>query len=79
MLAVEALVHAGDEAVIITPRVAQSGGATHHHGAAQVRCVPLQPQGGAWGLDLPGLLQTITERTRLLIVNAPNNPTGLGR
>ena len=28
------------------------------------------------GLDLPGLLQTITERTRLLIVNAPNNPTG---
>ena len=25
---------------------------------------------------MPGLLQAITERTRLLIVNAPNNPTG---
>ena len=75
MLAVQALVDAGDEAVIITP-VWPNLVAQPTIMGAQVRCVPLQPQGGAWGLDLPGLLQTITERTRLLIVNAPNNPTG---
>ena len=75
MLAVQALVDAGDEAVIITP-VWPNLVAQPTIMGAQVRCVPLQPQGGAWGLDLPGLLQAITERTRLLIVNAPNNPTG---
>lgn len=75
MLAVQALVDAGDEVVIITP-VWPNLVAQPTIMGAQVRCVPLQPQGGAWGLDLPGLLQTITERTRLLIVNAPNNPTG---
>ncbi len=75
MLAVQALVDAGDEVVIVTP-VWPNLVAQPTIMGAQVRCVPLQPQGGAWGLDLPGLLQTITERTRLLIVNAPNNPTG---
>ena len=62
MLAVQALVDAGDEAVIITP-VWPNLVAQPTIMGAQVRCVPLQPQGGAWGLDLPGLLQTITERT----------------
>ena len=36
----------------------------------------LQGQGGAWQLDLPELLAAITPRTRLLVVNAPNNPSG---
>ena len=36
----------------------------------------LQPSGGAWTLDLQALLDAITPSTRLLIVNAPNNPTG---
>jgi aspartate/methionine/tyrosine aminotransferase len=34
------------------------------------------PQAGAWRLDLGALLETITSATRVLIVNAPNNPTG---
>lgn len=75
MLAVQALVDAGDEVVIVTPvwpnLVAQPAIM-----GAQVRCVPLQPHGGAWQLDMPALLAAITPRTRLLIVNAPNNPTG---
>lgn len=44
---------------------------------AALRCVSLRPQaGGAWELDLQELLAAITRRTRLLVVNAPNNPTG---
>jgi aspartate/methionine/tyrosine aminotransferase len=38
--------------------------------------VTLRPQAGAWKLDLDELLAAVTPRTRVLLVNAPNNPTG---
>jgi aspartate/methionine/tyrosine aminotransferase len=75
MLASQALVDAGDEVVVVTPvwpnLVAQPAimGAT-------VRCVPLAPVGGAWTLDMERLLAAVTPRTRMLVLNAPNNPTG---
>ena len=75
MLASQALVDAGDEVVVVTPvwpnLVAQPAimGAT-------VRCVPLAPVDGAWTLDMDRLLAAVTPRTRMLVVNAPNNPTG---
>ncbi|MDA7417210.1 pyridoxal phosphate-dependent aminotransferase [Xenophilus arseniciresistens] len=75
MLAVQALVDAGDEVVAVTP-VWPNLTAQPAILGAQVRCVPLQPQDGAWQLDLQALLNAITPTTRLLIVNAPNNPTG---
>jgi aspartate/methionine/tyrosine aminotransferase len=76
MLAVQALVDAGDEVVAITP-VWPNLTAQPLIMGAQLRCVPLQPQpGGAWALDMPELLAAITPATRLLVVNAPNNPTG---
>ena len=31
---------------------------------------------GAWHLDLEALRAAVTERTRVLLVNSPNNPTG---
>ena len=75
MLAVQALVDAGDEVVAITPvwpnLVAQPAIL-----GAQVRCVPLVPIAGEWTLDLDAVCAAVTPRTRLLIVNAPNNPTG---
>ena len=75
MLAVQALVDAGDEVVAITPvwpnLVAQPAIM-----GADVRCVALRPVDGAWTLDLDALRDAVTPRTRLLIVNAPNNPTG---
>jgi aspartate/methionine/tyrosine aminotransferase len=43
---------------------------------ADVHCVPLVPRAGQWTLDLDALRAAITPATRLLIVNAPNNPTG---
>jgi aspartate/methionine/tyrosine aminotransferase len=41
-----------------------------------LRTVCLQPKNCAWTLDLDALLAAITPATKLLIINAPNNPTG---
>jgi len=75
MLAVQALVDAGDEVVAVTP-VWPNLTAQPAIMGATVRCVSLKPVDGAWTLDMPALLDAITPRTRLLVVNAPNNPTG---
>jgi aspartate/methionine/tyrosine aminotransferase len=75
MLAMQALLDAGDEVVAVTPvwpnLTAQPGIL-----GARVRTVPLQPRQGAWSLDLSRLIDAITPGTRLLVINAPNNPTG---
>ncbi|MBN8747392.1 Aspartate aminotransferase [Xylophilus ampelinus] len=75
MLAVQALVDAGDEVVAVTP-VWPNLTAQPAILGAQVHCVPLRPVDGQWTLDLQALRAAVTPATRLLIVNAPNNPTG---
>jgi aspartate/methionine/tyrosine aminotransferase len=76
MLACQALLDAGDEVVAVTPVWPNLVAQPAIMGAV-VQRVPLRPgQGGAWQLDLPELLAAITPRTRLLVVNAPNNPSG---
>ena len=76
MLAVQALVDAGDEVVVVTP-VWPNLVAQPRIMGARVSRMPLQVHpDGAWALDLNALLAAITPATRLLIVNAPNNPTG---
>ena len=75
MLAVQALVDAGDEVVAITP-VWPNLTAQPAVMGARVRCVSLRPVGGQWQLDMDELLASITSATKLLIINAPNNPTG---
>lgn len=75
MLAVQAVVDAGDQVVVVTP-VWPNLVAQPKIMGADVRRVSLRPQGGAWTLDLQALLDAVTPATRLLVVNAPNNPTG---
>jgi aspartate/methionine/tyrosine aminotransferase len=75
MLACQAVLDAGDEAVVVTP-VWPNLPAQARIMGARLKPVPLQPRAGAWTLDLQRLLDAITPATRLLIVNAPNNPTG---
>ncbi|MEZ5643743.1 MAG: pyridoxal phosphate-dependent aminotransferase [Burkholderiaceae bacterium] len=75
MLASQALVDAGDEVVVVTPAWPNLAAQPAILGA-KVRSLPLRVQDGAWTLDLPALLQAVTSGTRLLIVNAPSNPTG---
>ncbi|NKE65313.1 pyridoxal phosphate-dependent aminotransferase [Ramlibacter sp. RBP-2] len=75
MLAVQAVVDAGDRVVVVTP-VWPNLVAQPKIMGADVRRVSLRPRGGAWTLDLQALLEAVTPATRLLVVNAPNNPTG---
>ena len=75
MLAVQALVDAGDEVVAVTP-VWPNLTAQPLIMGARLRTVALKPIKGAWTLDLPALLAAITPATKLLIINSPNNPTG---
>ena len=75
MLAVQAVVNAGDEVVAITP-VWPNLTAQPAIMGAQVCCVPLVPVNGEWSLDLDAVRAAVTPTTKLLIVNAPNNPTG---
>jgi aspartate/methionine/tyrosine aminotransferase len=75
MLAVQALVDAGDEVVAVTP-VWPNLTAQPLIMGAKLKRVSLEPREGAWTLNLQKLLDAITESTKLLVVNAPNNPTG---
>ena len=76
MLAMQLLIGAGDEVVVVTPvwpnlpaQPAILGGV--------VKRVSLAPDAaGAWRLDLQCLLDAVTPATRVLLVNAPNNPSG---
>ena len=75
MLAVQQLVDAGDEVVAVTP-VWPNLTAQPAIMGAHLRCVPLTPRDGQWQLDMDALLSAVTSQTKLLIVIAPNNPTG---
>ena len=75
MLAVQALVSSGDEVVVVTPVWPNLTGQPAIMGAV-VRSVSLKPVAGLWQLDMAELLAAVTANTKLLILNAPNNPTG---
>jgi aspartate/methionine/tyrosine aminotransferase len=75
MIAMQALAGAGDEVVAVVP-VWPNLTAQPAILGAQVKRVSLRPRDGAWTLDLDALLAAVTERTAVLLVNAPNNPTG---
>ena len=75
MLAMQALAGAGDEVVAVVP-VWPNLTAQPEILGARVTRVPLEVQRGAWRLDMGRLLDAVTTDTKVLLVNAPNNPTG---
>jgi aspartate/methionine/tyrosine aminotransferase len=75
MLASQLLVGTGDEVVAVVP-VWPNLTAQPAILGALVKRVSLVPRQGRWTLDLERLLAAITPVTRMLLVNAPNNPTG---
>lgn len=75
--AVQALVHAGDEVIVFDPAydsyepaITLAGGRTRH--------VPLaiDSNGFDFGIDWQLLADTVNDKTRLIILNFPHNPTG---
>jgi len=75
MLAMQMLVGAGDEVVAVVP-VWPNLTAQPVILGGHVTRVALRPRAGAWCLDMDELIAAVTPRTRVLLVNAPNNPTG---
>ncbi len=75
MLAMQQLVDAGDHVVAVTP-VWPNLTAQPAILGARVQCVALAPVDGVWSLDMNKLLSAVTAATKVLIINAPNNPTG---
>ncbi len=75
MLAVQQLVDSGDEVVAVTP-VWPNLTAQPAILGARLRCLSLEPIDGVWRLDMSALLAAVTASTKVLILNAPNNPTG---
>ncbi len=75
MLAMQMLVGAGDEVVAVVP-VWPNLTAQPVILGGHVTRVALRPRSGLWQLDMDELLAAVTPNTRVLLVNAPNNPTG---
>ena len=75
MIAVQALVGAGDSVVAVTPLWPNLTEIPRILGA-RVTAVPLTASPHGFSLDLDRLLAALTPDTRALLVNSPNNPTG---
>jgi aspartate/methionine/tyrosine aminotransferase len=75
MLAMQALLSAGDEVVVVVP-VWPNLTAQPAILGAHVKRVSLKVLDDAWTLDMDALLASVTANTRVLLLNAPNNPTG---
>ena len=76
MLAMQALVGAGDEVVAVVPVWPNLTAQPAILGAHVTRFALRPSRDGAWRLDVAALCRAVTERTRVLLVNSPNNPTG---
>jgi aspartate/methionine/tyrosine aminotransferase len=75
MLAIQALVGPGDEVVAVVPLWPNLTAQPAILGAS-VKRVSLVVRDGAWTLDMNALLAAVTPATKVLLLNAPNNPTG---
>jgi aspartate/methionine/tyrosine aminotransferase len=75
MLAMQMLLDPGDEVLAVVP-VWPNLTAQPAILGARVTRVALRAEAGVWRLDLDELLARVTAGTRVLLVNAPNNPTG---
>jgi aspartate/methionine/tyrosine aminotransferase len=73
-LALMTLVSSGDEVVVVMPNYMQVHGIAQGLGA-RVREVWLREEKG-WRIDLDALAAAVNERTKLICVCTPNNPTG---
>ena len=69
------LLNPGDEAVLFEPYYDAYPAALAMAGARPI-CVPLESTGGGFGFDAERLRASITDRTRVIVLNTPHNPSG---
>jgi N-succinyldiaminopimelate aminotransferase len=70
-----ALVEPGDEVIALEPYYDSYAACVAMAGGTRVP-VTLRPGDGSFRLDLDELRDAVTDRTRLLLINTPHNPTG---
>ncbi|MEU3696166.1 pyridoxal phosphate-dependent aminotransferase [Streptomyces griseoviridis] len=70
-----ALVEPGDEVIALEPYYDSYAACVALAGGTRVP-VTLRPHEGKFRLDLDELRDAVTDRTRLLLINTPHNPTG---
>lgn len=70
-----ALVEPGDEVIAFEPYYDSYAASIALAGGTRVP-VTLRPHEGSFRLDLDELRDAVTDRTRLLLINTPHNPTG---
>ena len=75
LLTLSAIVDPGDEVIVLTPAWPNLAAIPALLGAT-VRRVPIELRGNRFALDLDRLTDALTAKTRAVILNSPNNPTG---
>lgn len=79
MISIQALVHAGDEVILIDPAYDLYAPVIEMQGAIAVRApmIAPTPYHRSFQLDWNAINSAVTERTRMIILNFPHNPTGI--
>jgi aspartate/methionine/tyrosine aminotransferase len=75
-LAMHAILEPGDRVVVMTPCYPSLKEVARSIGAEVVEWQLVETENG-WSMDLDQLAELLTKETRLLVTNAPHNPTGL--
>lgn len=68
----KSLLNPGDEVIIISPYFVDYHFYVDNHGGE----VKVVPSDGQFNLDLNAIDNALTEKTRVVLINSPNNPTG---
>ena len=68
----KAVLNPGDEVIVLSPYFVEYVFYVRNHGGEVVEC----PTTEDFAPDPEALLKCVTERTRAVIINSPNNPTG---
>ncbi|OFT52313.1 aminotransferase [Corynebacterium sp. HMSC06D04] len=69
------LVEPGQEVIVLEPYYDAYAAAIALADATRV-AVPLKPSGESWDLDVDAVRAAVTDKTAMVIVNSPHNPTG---
>jgi len=75
MLVQEMLIEPGDNVAVVVPLWPNLVETVHIMGG-ETRLVELSEAGGRWTLDLDALFAACDDRTKAIMINSPNNPTG---
>jgi aspartate/methionine/tyrosine aminotransferase len=70
------LVEPGDEVVVMVPAYLQIAGLVRAFGGVVREWPMAQDAGGRWRPDLDRLPSLVSSKTRAVVINTPNNPTG---